>query len=173
MEEIRINKYISKSGVCSRRAADKLINEGHVTINGVVAETGSKVTEKDIVRIDDDIINLIKDIKVYAFYKPVGYISSLSDEQGTGIASFLPQGMGLFPVGRLDKDSEGLMLITNDGNLMNEILNASNGHEKEYIVTTRQKFNNDFLVKMAKGVPITNRATGKKIITAPCKTEAL
>ena len=155
MEEIRINKYISKSGVCSRRAADKLINEGHVTINGVVAETGSKVTEKDIVRIDDDIINLIKDIKVYAFYKPVGYISSLSDEQGTGIASFLPQGMGLFPVGRLDKDSEGLMLITNDGNLMNEILNASNGHEKEYIV------------------PITNRATGKKIITAPCKTEAL
>lgn len=173
MEEIRINKYISKSGVCSRRAADKLINEGHVTINGVVAETGSKVTEKDIVRIDDDIINLIKDIKVYAFYKPVGYISSLSDEQGTGIASFLPQGMGLFPVGRLDKDSEGLMLITNDGNLMNDILNASNGHEKEYIVTTRQKFNNDFLVKMAKGVPITNRATGKKIITAPCKTEAL
>ena len=81
--------------------------------------------------------------------------------------------MGLFPVGRLDKDSEGLMLITNDGNLMNEILNASNGHEKEYIVTTRQKFNNDFLIKMAKGVPITNRATGKKIITAPCKTEAL
>lgn len=108
MEEIRINKYISKSGVCSRRAADKLINEGHVTINGVVAETGSKVTEKDIVKIDDDIINLIKDIKVYAFYKPVGYISSLSDEQGTGIASFLPQGMGLFlsaDLIRIQKDS--------------------------------------------------------------------
>ena len=144
-----------------------------MTINGVTATAGSKVTEKDIVKIDDEVINLIKDIRVYAFYKPTGYISSLSDEQGTGIASFLPEGMGLFPVGRLDKDSEGLMLITNDGSLMNEILNVSNGHEKEYIVTTRQKFNNDFLVKMAKGVPITNRATGKKIITAPCKTEAL
>ena len=89
------------------------------------------------------------------------------------IVDYIDYPVRIYPVGRLDKDSEGLMLITNDGNLMNEILNASNGHEKEYIVTTRQKFNNDFLVKMAKGVPITNRATGKKIITAPCKTEAL
>ena len=151
MEEIRINKYISKSGVCSRRAADKLINEGHVTINGVVAETGSKVTEKDIVRIDDDIINLIKDIKVYAFYKPAGYISSLSDEQGTGIASFLPQGMGLFPVGRLDKDSEGLMLITNDGNLNRQIRRMCGYFDIDVVSLKRVRIMNIMLGNMRPG----------------------
>ena len=132
MEELRINKYISKSGVCSRRAADKLIEEGHVTINGVTATAGSKVTEKDIVKIDDEVINLIKDIRVYAFYKPTGYISSLSDEQGTGIASFLPEGMGLFPVGRLDKDTEGLMIITDDGDFAHKMLSPNKKVYKKY-----------------------------------------
>lgn len=168
--KIRINKYISQSGFCSRRAADELVAAGRVMINGEAAVCGSGVTPCDIVTVDGTAISIIEDKEVYAFYKPMGYISSLSDEQGEGIGKFLPEGKRLFPVGRLDKESEGLILLTNDGNLMNEILKASNGHEKEYIVTTRQVITDDFLTKMAKGVPITNAATGKKIITAPCKT---
>lgn len=168
--KIRINKYISQSGFCSRRAADELVAAGRVRINGEPAVQGSGAAPGDIVTVDGTVISIIEDKEVYAFYKPVGYISSLSDEQGEGIGKFLPEGKRLFPVGRLDKESEGLILLTNDGNLMNEILKAANGHEKEYIVTTRQEITDDFLVKMAKGVPITNAATGRKVITAPCKT---
>lgn len=168
--KIRINKYISQSGFCSRRAADELVAAGRVRINGEVAVQGSGVVPGDNVTVDGTVLNIIEDKEVYAFYKPMGYISSLSDEQGEGIGRFLPEGKRLFPVGRLDKESEGLILLTNDGNLMNEILKAANGHEKEYIVTTRQEITDDFLTKMAKGVPITNAATGRKVITAPCKT---
>lgn len=168
--KIRINKYISQSGFCSRRAADELVAAGRVRINGEVAVQGSGVVPGDNVTVDSTVLNIIEDKEVYAFYKPMGYISSLSDEQGEGIGRFLPEGKRLFPVGRLDKESEGLILLTNDGNLMNEILKAANGHEKEYIVTTRQEITDDFLTKMAKGVPITNAATGRKVITAPCKT---
>lgn len=168
--KIRINKYISQSGFCSRRAADELVAAGRVMINKEPAVQGSGVAPGDIVTVDGTVLSIIEDKEVYAFYKPVGYISSLSDEQGEGIGKFLPEGKRLFPVGRLDKESEGLILLTNDGNLMNEILKAANGHEKEYIVTTRQEITDDFLVKMAKGVPITNAATGRKVITAPCKT---
>lgn len=169
-EKIRINKYISQSGFCSRRAADELVSQGKVTVNGEIAVQGTKVNAGDEVFVDGHKVSIVEDKRVYAFYKPVGYISSLSDEQGEGISKFLPDGERLFPVGRLDKESEGLMLLTNDGELMNEILSASNGHEKEYIVTTRQIITDDFLKKMADGVPITNGATGKKVITAPCKT---
>lgn len=169
-DKIRINKYISQSGYCSRRAADELVAAGRVMINGESAVQGSGVAPGDIVTVDGTVISIIEDKEVYAFYKPAGYISSLSDEQGEGIGKFLPEGKRLFPVGRLDKESEGLILLTNDGNLMNEILKAANGHEKEYIVTTRQEITDDFLAKMAKGVPITNAATGRKVITAPCKT---
>lgn len=169
-DKIRINKYISQSGYCSRRAADELVAAGRVMINGETAVCGSGVTPGDMVTVDGTVLSIIEDKEVYAFYKPMGYISSLSDEQGEGIRKFLPEGKRLFPVGRLDKESEGLILLTNDGNLMNEILKAANGHEKEYIVTTRQVITDDFLTKMANGVPITNAATGKKVITAPCKT---
>lgn len=168
--EIRINKYISMSGYCSRRVADALVEEGRVTVDGVIATTGTKVQAGGQVKIDGVEIRPVEDKTIYAFYKPVGYISSLSDEQGEGISKFIPEGMRLFPIGRLDKESEGLMLLTNDGELMNEILNAAGGHEKEYIVTTRQEITDDFLKKMEQGVPITNGATGKKIITAPCRT---
>lgn len=172
-EGIRINKFISQSGYCSRRAADTLIEEGKVTVDGMIATTGTKVFPGQKVAVEDKILKINTDIVVYAFYKPVGYISSLSDEQGEGISKFIPTGLRLFPVGRLDKESEGLMLLTNDGDLMNDILKASNGHEKEYVVTTKQEITDDFLKKMCKGVPITNGATGKKVITAPCKTQKL
>ena len=107
---------------------------------------------------------------MYALYKPVGYISSLSDEQGQGIGMFIPEGLRLYPVGRLDKDSEGLMLLTNDGELMNDILKASGGHEKEYIVQVNKDISEDFLTGLEHGVTITNGATGKKVVTASCKT---
>ena len=129
-QSIRINKYISASGYCSRREADRLIEAGRVRIDGVVAVMGSRVNPKMTVTVDDTELNMAEDRVVYALNKPAGYISSLSDEQGQGISCFIPDGMRLFPVGRLDKESEGLMLLTNDGELMNNLLNAAGGHEK-------------------------------------------
>lgn len=171
--EIRINKYLSMAGYCSRRAADELIANGKVLVNGVKAVTGTKVQQGQVVTVNGEIIELIEEHRVFAFYKPVGYISSLSDEQGQGISGFMPEGLRLYPIGRLDKDSEGLMLLTNDGELMNGILNASEGHEKEYIVTVNKNIADEFLKGMEQGVRITNGATGQKIVTAPCKTEKL
>lgn len=169
--EIRINKYLSMSGYCSRRTADDIVSEGRVTVNGIVATNGTKVTQGAVVKVDNELIKLCKEYKVYAFNKPVGYISSLSDEQGEGIGKFIPQNLRLYPVGRLDKESEGLMLLTNDGDLMNSILKAAGDHEKEYIVTVDHDITKSFLSDMERGVKITNGANGKKIITAPCTTQ--
>lgn len=166
---IRINKFISMSGYCSRRAADELVAQKRISVNGEVAVTGTKVMPQDVVMVDGMVVNLIDEYKVYALYKPVGYISSLSDEQGEGMGRFIPDDLRLFPVGRLDKDSEGLMLLTNDGELMNSILKAAGGHEKEYIVTVDRIITDEFINGMEKGVVITNGATGKKIRTAPCR----
>lgn len=170
---IRINKYLSICGYCSRRAADVLIEEGRVKVDDLTALCGTRVTEGQNVTVDGVEVSPVIEKKVYAFYKPAGYISSLSDEQGEGISRFIPAGMRLYPAGRLDKESEGLMLLTNDGGLMNEILNAAGGHEKEYAVTTREILTDKFLKQMSEGVPITNGATGKKVITAPCITERI
>lgn len=169
--EIRINKYLSMSGYCSRRAADDIVSEGRVTVDGDVATTGTRVSQGAVVKVDNKIIKLCEECKVYAFNKPVGYISSLSDEQGEGIGKFIPKNLRLYPIGRLDKDSEGLMLLTNDGELMNSILKASGGHEKEYIVTVDHDLTDKFLHDMERGVKITNGATGKKVVTAPCVTQ--
>lgn len=171
--DIRINKYLSMSGYCSRRAADSIIAEGRVTVNDIIATTGTKVLAGSVVKVDGKQINLCEECKVYAFNKPVGYISSLSDEQGEGIGKFIPQNLRLYPVGRLDKESEGLLLLTNDGELMNAILKASGGHEKEYIVTVDHDISEKFLKSMDRGVRITNGSTGNKIITAPCKTQRI
>lgn len=176
MEEfngIRINKYISMTGFCSRRAADELVSHSRVMVNGKVAVTGTKVMPEDIVTVDGNVVSLIDEYKVYALYKPVGYISSLSDEQGKGVSKFIPEALRLFPVGRLDKESEGLMLLTNDGELMNSILKASGGHEKEYIVTVDHIITEEFINGMEKGVVITNGATGNKIKTAPCRLKKI
>lgn len=169
--EIRINKYLSMSGYCSRRAADDIVSEGRVTVDGDVATTGTRVSQGAVVKVDNKIIKLCEECKVYAFNKPAGYISSLSDEQGEGIGKFIPKNLRLYPIGRLDKDSEGLMLLTNDGELMNSILKASGGHEKEYIVTVDHDLTDKFLHDMERGVKITNGATGKKVVTAPCVTQ--
>ena len=152
-QSIRINKYISASGYCSRREADRLIEAGRVRIDGVVAVTGSRVNPQMTVTVDDTELNMAEDRVVYALNKP--------------------DGMRLFPVGRLDKESEGLMLLTNDGELMNNLLNASGGHEKEYYVTVDRKVTDIFLKALESGVKINNRATGAKVITAPCRTRRI
>lgn len=167
---IRINKYLSMSGYCSRRAADTLVEQGKVYVDGIPAETGTRVFDGQTVTVDGREIKPVLECRVFAFYKPIGYISSLSDEQGEGIGRFIPEDLRLYPVGRLDKDSEGLMLLTNDGELMNSILKAAEGHEKEYLVKVDRDITQSFLRGMEKGVLITNRATGRKVMTAPCTT---
>lgn len=171
--ELRLNKFLSTSGFCSRRAADALIEEGRVIVDGIAATMGMRVTPNSLVLVDGVVVEYREEHRIFAFNKPVGYISSLSDEQGEGIGRFIDDGIRLYPVGRLDKDSEGLMLLTNDGEFMNKVLNAANGHEKEYIVTVNKNIEDSFLTDMQKGVPIKNKATGKKIITAPCKTQKM
>ena len=146
---------------------------GRVRIDGDVAVAGSRVVPGMTVTVDDAVLNMTGDKVVYALNKPVGYISSLSDEQGQGISCFIPDGMRLFPVGRLDKESEGLMLLTNDGELMNNLLNAAGGHEKEYYVTVDRKLTDSFLKTLETGVMITTRATGEKVMTAPCTTRKI
>lgn len=168
-EMIRINKYIAMSGYCSRREADRLIEEGRVTVEGKPATAGLKVTDTQSIMVDGHRLAIQNKLKVYALYKPVGYISSMSDEQGIGISHFIKTDLRLYPVGRLDKESEGLILLTNDGELMNSILKAANAHEKEYLVTTDRKVTESFVQQMSEGVIITNANTGKKVKTAKCK----
>lgn len=172
-EGIRINKYLSQSGYCSRRHADELIEQGLVTIDGITAQCGSRVFDNQVVKVLGREVTLQNDKIIYALYKPAGYISSLSDEQGTGIGGFLKGLPRMYPVGRLDKDSEGLILLTNDGQLMNNILRAQGGHEKEYIVSVDHKITDDFIDKMQKGVMITDRYRQKKVMTAPCKVRKI
>lgn len=166
---IRINKYLSEAGFCSRREADRLVAEGRVLIGGELAVNGSKVLSGNVVLVDGQPVECGNTKVVYALNKPQGYISSLSDEQGEGISRFIPEGMRLFPVGRLDKDSDGLMLLTNDGALMNSILAASGGHEKEYLVRVDHDVTESFVHSMEVGVVITNGTTGERVKTAPCK----
>ena len=170
---IRINKYLSMSGYCSRRAADTLVEQGRVTVDKTVAVTGTKVMPGQQVVADGHPVKLPGQYRVFAFYKPVGYISSLSDEQGEGIGKFIPESLRLFPVGRLDRDSEGLMLLTNDGQLMNSVLKASEQHEKEYVVQVDRDITGEFLEQMSRGVLITDRAKGIKVRTAPCRIERI
>lgn len=172
MEE-RINKFLSSAGFCSRREADRLVTEGRVTVDGRTALLGTKVTEESCVLVDGQKVGAPAERRVFALYKPVGYISSLSDSQGEGIACFIREKIRLYPVGRLDKDSEGLMLLTNDGALMNEILKAAGGHEKEYRVAVNKPVTERFLREMESGVVIRNGATGEKIMTAPCKARRI
>lgn len=172
MEE-RINKYLSGAGFCSRREADRLVAEGRVTVDGEAAGLGTKVAAGACVTVDGRRVEPIEERRVYALYKPKGYISSLSDGQGEGLSCLMKENLRLYPAGRLDKESEGLMLLTNDGSLMNEILKAAGGHEKEYYVTVNRPVTEEFLKGMERGVQIRNGATGRKVTTAPCRTRRM
>lgn len=160
---MRINKFISEKGICSRREADTLIQEKRVTINGITAELGSRVKSTDEVKLDGKLLTE-KDDKVYiALNKPVGIICTTEKKIKNNIVDFVNYPKRIFHIGRLDKDSEGLIFLTNDGDIVNKILRAGNNHEKEYIVTVDKCITNSFLKEMAAGVSILNT------VTKPCK----
>ena len=164
----RLNKYISDSGFCSRREADKLIEQSRVTINGHVPELGTKVLEGDKVAVDGKLVKAVandKTDRIYiAYNKPIGIICTTERHVKGNIIDAIKHPKRIFPIGRLDKPSEGLIFLTSDGDIVNKILRAENGHEKEYIVTVNQPISERFLAKMSKGVPILGT------VTKPCKT---
>ncbi|TWT06663.1 23S rRNA pseudouridine(2604) synthase RluF [Planococcus sp. CPCC 101016] len=157
---MRINKFLSETGITSRRGADKFIEAGRVTINGQTAELGSKVELKDEVRVDGQIIEQPKQQYVYlALNKPVGITSTTERHIEGNIVDFVNHPERIFHIGRLDKDSEGLILLTNDGDIVNEILRAENEHEKEYIVKVDMPITESFIAKMEEGVEILDTKT--------------
>ncbi len=159
---IRINKYLSEVGYCSRRAADKLIEEGKVTINGKIPEVGTKVQEGDQVEVKGQRIEKpTKQKNIYlAFNKPVGIVCTTNRRvEPDNVIDFIKYPKRIFPVGRLDKHSEGLIFLTNDGDIVNKILRARNNHEKEYIVSVNRPINRDFIERMSNGVEILGTIT--------------
>lgn len=169
MEPTRINKYLSEVGYCSRRAADKLIEQDRITINGKVPEMGTKVTESDEIRVDGKLIHDKKEKPVYiAFNKPIGIVCTTDTRvEKDNIIDYIGYPTRIFPIGRLDKPSEGLIFLTNDGDIVNKILRARNNHEKEYIVTVNRPINETFVQKMSAGIPILDT------VTRECKVEQI
>ncbi|MHB1391668.1 MAG: 23S rRNA pseudouridine(2604) synthase RluF [Clostridia bacterium] len=158
-DSIRINKYISEKGLCSRREADEIIRQGRVTINGEKAEMGSKVYPGDIVKLGGKSLKP-KERPVYlAFNKPPGIVSTTDQKEKDNIIDFISFPKRIFPIGRLDKESEGLIFLTSDGDIVNKILRAGNNHEKEYIVTVNKPITEGFVESMAKGVRILGTVT--------------
>lgn len=172
MEEnqgIRINKYLSEVGFCSRREGDKLLEAGRITLNGKIPEVGTKVMPNDIVRVDGKPVGKPIQNHVYiAFNKPVGIVST-TDTKGekNNMIDFIGHPQRIFPIGRLDKDSEGLIFLTSEGDIVNKILRSKNNHEKEYIVTVDRPINDRFIQRMSSGIPILDT------VTDPCKVERI
>ncbi len=162
---VRINKYLGDAGVCSRREADKFIEQGKVTIDGKVAEMGSRVFPGQKVTFNGKELKKQEEQVLIAFYKPVGIVCTTDTREPDNVIDFLNYGKRIYPIGRLDKDSEGLLLLTNDGDIVNKILRAGNHHEKEYLVTVNKPLTPEFLKGMAGGVPILDT------VTKPCKIE--
>ncbi len=159
---IRINKYLSEVGYCSRRVADRLIEEGKVTINGEITEIGTKVEKDDEVKVEGQRIEKsTKPKNVYlAFNKPVGIVCTTNIKvEPHNIIDFIKYPKRIFPIGRLDKSSEGLILLTNNGDIVNKILRSRNNHEKEYIVKVNRQINKDFIQAMSNGVEILDTIT--------------
>lgn len=161
----RINKFLSEVGYCSRREADKLIEAGRVTINGLVPEKGTKIAPDDEVAVDGEVMKNTKEAFVYlAFNKPIGIVCTTDTSvEKDNIIDFLNYSKRIFPIGRLDKPSEGLILLTDDGDIVNKILRASNNHEKEYIVTVDKPISQTFIERMSGGIPLAdlNKTTKK------------
>jgi 23S rRNA pseudouridine2604 synthase len=162
-EHISLNKYISETGLCSRREADKLIEAGRVKINDVVARKGNRATATDKVYIDDVLISKETKPVYVALNKPVGIVCTTDQREPENIIDYLGFQERIFPIGRLDKMSQGLILLTNDGDIVNKILRAGNYHEKEYIVTVNKPIDSSFIKSMSAGVPILDT------VTNPCK----
>lgn len=168
--EMRVNKYLSSAGVCSRREADRMVQEGRVTVNGVTAQMGSKIADGDEVCADGKKISLQEKEILLVFHKPVGIVCTTTDKQGqNNIVDYIGYPQRIYPVGRLDKDSEGLILMTNNGAIMDQILRSVNGHEKEYIVTINKSVTKEFIQKMSFGIYIEELER----TTNPCKVEKI
>jgi 23S rRNA pseudouridine2604 synthase len=166
-DEIRINKFLSEAGVCSRREADRFIENGKVKIDGVVAQMGSKVSKSSQVSFCDKVVKKEEKLVLIAFNKPEGIVCTSDHSEPDNIIDYISYGMRIYPIGRLDKDSEGLILLTNDGDIVNNILRAENKHEKEYIVNVNKEITTEFLKKMSNGVPILDT------VTKPCKVNQI
>jgi len=167
MELKRINKYLSEIGYCSRRGADKLIEEGRVTINGKVPEMGTKIAPTDQVAVDGQPVTTPTEQHTYIiFNKPVGIVCTTDQKrERDNIIDYIKHPKRIFPIGRLDKPSEGLIFLTSDGDIVNKILRAKNNHQKEYLVTVNKPITADFIRKMGNGIPILGTVTNK------CKVE--
>jgi len=165
-EGIRLNKYLSEIGHCSRRAADRLIEEGRVQINGVPVIMGQKVTPLDRIEVDGVLVEDLQERNVYiAFNKPIGIVCTTDTRvEKDNIIDYINYPTRIFPIGRLDKPSEGLILLTNDGDIVNKILRARNNHEKEYIVTVNKPVTTEFVEKMANGIPILDTITRNCVV---------
>lgn len=164
---INLNKYISSTGICSRREADRWIAEGRVTINDLPTKLGNRVEESDVVKIDGKPLMQKPKTLYIALNKPVGIVCTTDKNEPKNIVDFIGHKERLFPIGRLDKPSEGLIFLTNDGDIVNKILRAGNNHEKEYIVSVDKKITDDFVRKMSNGIPILGTRTKK------CKVEKI
>lgn len=166
-EKMRINKYLSSSGYCSRREADRLLEQGRVTIDGRKAELGDRAGEGEKVCVDGKPVYPEKKRIVIAFHKPAGVVCTSSRKEKNNIIDYIRFPQRIYPVGRLDKDSTGLIFLTNDGELMDRILRGKNGHEKEYIVQVNRPIKPEILAAMSQGVPILDT------MTRPCKIEPM
>lgn len=171
--DVRLNKYLSEIGYCSRRQADKLIDSGRIKINGKVVLLGQKVTNKDIIEIDGTLIENNNTKSVYlAFNKPVGIVCTTNTkDEKNNIIDFINYPSRIFPIGRLDKMSEGLILLTNDGDIVNKILRSRNNHEKEYVVTVNKPITKRFIDEMGNGIPILETITKKCYLEQIHKTK--
>lgn len=161
-EEIRLNKFLSDAGFCSRRQADRLIEEGHVKVNNETALMGQKVTLLDKVTVDGKEVSREEEQIVIVFNKPIGVECTTDKNNPDNIVDYINYKKRIYPIGRLDKNSQGLILLTNDGALVNNILKASNYHEKEYVVTVDKPITEEFIKQMSKGVKILDQ------VTRPC-----
>ena len=163
IKETRLNKYLSEIGHCSRRAADKLIDEGRIQVNGKTVLMGQKVSPSDLIEVDGVLIEDYKESNIYiAFNKPTGIVCTTDTRvEKDNIIDYINYPSRIFPIGRLDKMSEGLILLTNDGDIVNKILRARNNHEKEYIVTVNKPITKDFIQKIRNGLPILDQITKK------------
>lgn len=169
-DSISLNKYISSTGICSRREADRWIEAGRVKINGQVARKGNRVFEKDEVSIDDKPLKTKPDLVYIALNKPPGITSTTDLKDRDNIIDFINHPQRIFPIGRLDKGSAGLILLTNDGDIVNKILREENNHQKEYIVTVEKAITPIFIKKMTNGVPILGTITKQCVLHQLNKT---
>ena len=170
---VRLNKYLSDAGVCSRREADRLIESGRVTVDGKMASPGTKVEPGQEVRIGKKVIKNHTEKIVLAVNKPAGIVCTEDKKEKKNIIRYLNYPVRVTYAGRLDKDSEGLLIMTNDGAVINGMMRARYGHEKEYKVTVNQPITDEFVYKMASGVRIIDREKKMDVITRPCKVEKI